>query len=606
MRKQARWILLIILVVISAQVLSAQTNVSGEVSGIWELANSPYIVVGDISIVGDSLLVIEAGVEVRFDGFYQFFAYGVLSAIGTESEPILFTSNATTPNPSDWYNIELSDFCIMQHCIVEYAGQPEPYSNRFAIRLNGDCEIKNNIIRHNAVTGIGAMFEASLIKQNLIYENNSAFFAGSGIYSQWSSARIENNTIVDNPGAGMWLQANSDSLTVINNIIVNNGGVGFQYDQVAGSPFPIADYNDVWGNTPNYQNLSPGAHSISEDPLFVGTGDYHLTADSPCIDAGDPAYLPDPDGTIADLGAYPFYQDFEIDVTDLSYATFTGGEWLTEDQIIDEGDSLNFFIVASDPNGNDLEYEWLLDGEEVSIESTYSFLTNESSAGEYEVTLFVTDNAGSRNELNYLWNITVNDVDQSIVVTELIPPEGNIVIDEGDVINFSIDAYDPDGNNLEYSWQVEGVEVSVVSTFDFITDENSSGEYEVILFVTDNFGARDELNFLWNVTVNDVSGTGSILTPVITKLRQNYPNPFNPTTTIYFTTEGAENAKIVIYNLKGQKIKKLEIRNLKLGINGVVWNGTDENDQAVSSGIYLYKLNVNGKSKAMKKCLLMK
>jgi len=207
--------------------------------------------------------------------------------------------------------------------------------------------------------------------------------------------------------------------------------------------------------------------------------------------------------------------------------------------------------------------------------------------------------------LNYLWNITVNDVDQSIVVTELIPPEGNIVIDEGDVINFSIDAYDPDGNNLEYSWQVEGVEVSVVSTFDFITDENSSGEYEVILFVTDNFGARDELNFLWNVTVNDVSGTGSILTPVITKLHQNYPNPFNPETTISFTTENAENAELEIYNLKGQKVKTFDVA--LSGVEGsIVWTGTDENDQAVSSGIYLYRLNINGKTEGVRKCLLMK
>ncbi|MBC8485858.1 MAG: right-handed parallel beta-helix repeat-containing protein [Candidatus Cloacimonetes bacterium] len=508
MRKQAKWILLIVIVVISARVLSAQTNVSGEVSGIWEFANSPYIIVGDISIVGDSLLVIEAGVEVRFDGFYQFVAYGILSAVGTESEPILFTSNATTPNPGDWYNIDLFDLSIMQYCIVEYAGQPEPPTNKFAIRLSGNCEVLNNVIRYNNVSGIGAMFESSVIRGNLIYDNSSAFFAGAGIYSQWSSAKILNNTIAENNFAGLLLQANSDSLTVINNIIVNNSGVGFQYDQITGSPFPIADYNDVWENTPNYLNLTPGAHSISEDPLFVGGDDYHLTADSPCIDAGDPAFPLDPDGTIADMGAYPFYQDFEIDITALSYANFTGGVWLTEDQIIDEGDSLNFFIVASDPNGNDLEYEWLLDGEEVSIESTYSFLTNEFSAGEYEVTLFVTDNAGSRNELNYLWNITVNDV------------------------------------------------VSV----------------------------EDEILF----------------TPYSL---QNFPNPFNPSTTISFTAEGAENAEIEIYNLKGQKIKQYSIFNNQ---SSTTWNGTDENNQAVSSGVYFYRLNINGKTEAVKKCLLVK
>jgi len=61
-----------------------------------------------------------------------------------------------------------------------------------------------------------------------------------------------------------------------------------------------------------------------------------------------------------------------------------------------------------------------------------------------------------------------------------------------------------------------------------------------------------------------------------------------------------------IFNLKGQKIKKLEIRNLKLGINEVIWDGRDFNNKQVSSGVYLYKLNVNGKTEAVKKCLLLK
>ena len=50
----------------------------------------------------------------------------------------------------------------------------------------------------------------------------------------------------------------------------------------------------------------------------------------------------------------------------------------------------------------------------------------------------------------------------------------------------------------------------------------------------------------------------------------NYPNPFNPSTTIYFTAEDAEGAKIEIYNIKGQKVKQFKIKNLKLKINEVV------------------------------------
>ena len=87
----------------------------------------------------------------------------------------------------------------------------------------------------------------------------------------------------------------------------------------------------------------------------------------------------------------------------------------------------------------------------------------------------------------------------------------------------------------------------------------------------------------------------------------NYPNPFNPTTTITFnlTAEHAEDAELIIYNLKGQKVKTLSV--ILSGVEGLaVWNGTDTNNQQVPSGIYFYKLNVNGKTKAVKKCLLLK
>ncbi len=42
------------------------------------------------------------------------------------------------------------------------------------------------------------------------------------------------------------------------------------------------------------------------------------------------------------------------------------------------------------------------------------------------------------------------------------------------------------------------------------------------------------------------------------------------------------------------------------GIYSIIWNGEDDNNKLVSSGVYLYKLNVNGKTEAVKKCLLLK
>ncbi|MEA2096145.1 MAG: T9SS type A sorting domain-containing protein [Candidatus Cloacimonadota bacterium] len=92
-------------------------------------------------------------------------------------------------------------------------------------------------------------------------------------------------------------------------------------------------------------------------------------------------------------------------------------------------------------------------------------------------------------------------------------------------------------------------------------------------------------------------------------LLTNYPNPFNPTTTIYFnlTTEYTESTELVIYNLKGQKVKSFPINQFTNSlIHQITWNGTNSNDQPVSSGIYFYKLILNGKTETMKKCLLLK
>ena len=92
----------------------------------------------------------------------------------------------------------------------------------------------------------------------------------------------------------------------------------------------------------------------------------------------------------------------------------------------------------------------------------------------------------------------------------------------------------------------------------------------------------------------------------------NYPNPFNPETTIYFeTTNFHENSRIEIYNIKGQKIRTLDLESASPspffadGVGySIIWNGTDENNQPVGSGIYFYKLNLE--NSPTKKMILLK
>ncbi|MEA2096434.1 MAG: T9SS type A sorting domain-containing protein [Candidatus Cloacimonadota bacterium] len=88
----------------------------------------------------------------------------------------------------------------------------------------------------------------------------------------------------------------------------------------------------------------------------------------------------------------------------------------------------------------------------------------------------------------------------------------------------------------------------------------------------------------------------------------NYPNPFNPTTTIYFelNTENTENAELIIYNLKGQKVKSFPMNQFTNSpVHQVIWNGTDESGKPVTTGVYLYKLKAGDKTYT-KKMLLLK
>jgi hypothetical protein len=78
-------------------------------------------------------------------------------------------------------------------------------------------------------------------------------------------------------------------------------------------------------------------------------------------------------------------------------------------------------------------------------------------------------------------------------------------------------------------------------------------------------------------------------------LSQNYPNPFNPTTHIEFSLPVNADVKLVVYNILGEQVTKLLNTEISAGNHSVVWNATDASGTKLTSGIYLYKLQANGK-----------
>lgn len=87
-------------------------------------------------------------------------------------------------------------------------------------------------------------------------------------------------------------------------------------------------------------------------------------------------------------------------------------------------------------------------------------------------------------------------------------------------------------------------------------------------------------------------------------LSQNYPNPFNGKTTIKLALPVASDYKVTVYNVAGQVVKTFE-GSAPAGNRTIVWDGTDRNGTAVSSGVYFYKA-VAGSYSATLKMLYLK
>ena len=90
------------------------------------------------------------------------------------------------------------------------------------------------------------------------------------------------------------------------------------------------------------------------------------------------------------------------------------------------------------------------------------------------------------------------------------------------------------------------------------------------------------------------------------ELLQNYPNPFNPTTTIPLSIHNNSRVKLSIYNISGQQVKVLYEGTLQYGQHEFHWNGDDQNNNLVSSGIYFYTLTMDSRESVSKKLILIR
>jgi len=80
--------------------------------------------------------------------------------------------------------------------------------------------------------------------------------------------------------------------------------------------------------------------------------------------------------------------------------------------------------------------------------------------------------------------------------------------------------------------------------------------------------------------------------PSVYALHGNFPNPFNPTTTIRYDLPEQSHVTLVIYDIMGREVRTLLDNREEAEFKSVVWNGKDDTGSGVSTGIYIYALQV--------------
>jgi parallel beta-helix repeat protein len=241
------------------------------------------------------------------------------------------TGNLIVGNHAEWYGggihcRQWSNALIAENDIIDNNSQ---LGGGIHITYYSSPHIMDNLVKANTVGGLGGggiyvYYNSNpLIERNTITQNTSSNGAGIGVYYT-SNPTIRDNMIYKNK-SGAGIRVTGDSIPVItgntitgntpssnysggvectnssavftitNNIIASNG----RYGIYALSTPPVIKYNDVWGNgSGNYSSIigdQTGLNgNISTDPCFAApdVNNYHLDPNSPCVNAGDPNFIP--------------------------------------------------------------------------------------------------------------------------------------------------------------------------------------------------------------------------------------------------------------------------------------------------------------------------
>lgn len=283
--------------VFDANQKSGLTKIKGKISNDLLLADSPFLVIEDITIDSSMSVSIEAGVQILFSSGTKFFIYGNAAALGTKDQPIKFTGYSNV----SWNGIEIisSSQSEFKFCIIEnIKNDVDTISKSSIYILDSKIKFSNCIFRNNSSKYGGGLYIYLSVAEikNCLFIHNFALSTGGAILSEMSNVEIINNSFYKNSSfnyaGGLFVAATENSI-IQNNIFFKN---------TSKTGDPRIELQTISGTADTaYNFLAYG----SLNPFFISEDNFHLKENSPCIDTGNPDELfNDYDGTRNDVGAY--------------------------------------------------------------------------------------------------------------------------------------------------------------------------------------------------------------------------------------------------------------------------------------------------------------
>jgi hypothetical protein len=225
-----------------------------------------------------------------------------------------------------------------------------------------------------------------------------------------------------------------------------------------------------------------------------------------------------------------------------------------------------------------------------TIENAYGQLTP-GGTGVFEIHMVNTET------INIL-EFEISDMPDNMVVTNITGlgrfDDGTIDGGSGETEegNFYFLGYDfatsiEPGEGAILEIEVEFSENLNNSSIVFMISSISAGDVNAVpvTILADNFGQ-------FSGYLNTISEG---VLPQDFQLQQNYPNPFNPSTVINYSLPYKTDVKLNVYDMNGRRVNSLINQDQEAGIHSITWNAKDFRGNAISAGVYLYKLEAGGK-----------